>query len=357
MQIFIFILCLPEFIKISKITMMHKTFYIFCIFFAITAQSGFAATMRNASNYVSPTTYNNMYPYMNNKMRTNLNPGVNPTQTNSQINVLARTLQTPATSTRRVVPRGASTARGAVSSATATMRGAAQSYGTARSATGANTPASATNNNNARRVVARSAVSTQYARRGTTATNNRSELSAEKRAGNTNAIEVGSTETLSSARCLADYTDCMNGYCQRENTSYNRCYCSAKLAQIDSEYQSAIDKLIKQILILKGANQWSDAEMNEYWMTTIGKYTGDNSWVNLENALNINWADTESRVRGQQAFATGHQYCVQHLRGCYYMAANLRDAYRSEIARDCASYETSLQRIKNAAESIVESYK
>lgn len=149
----------------------------------------------------------------------------------------------------------------------------------------------------------------------------------------------------------------MNGYCERENTKYNRCYCSAKLAQIDSEYQPAIDKLIKEILTLQGTNHWTEEEMNEYWMETIGKYTGDNSWTNLENALDIDWADTESRVRGQQAFAIGHQYCVQHLRGCYYMAANLRDAYRSEIARDCATYESSLQKLKNAAESIVESYK
>ena len=97
--------------------------------------------------------------------------------------------------------------------------------------------------------------------------------------------------------------------------------------------------------------------MNEYWMDTIGKYTGDNSWVNLENALNIDWSSTESRVRGQQAFATGHSYCVQHLKGCAYMANNLRDAYRSEIARDCSTYETSLKKIKSAAESILEAYK
>lgn len=149
----------------------------------------------------------------------------------------------------------------------------------------------------------------------------------------------------------------MNGYCQRENTKYNRCYCSAKLSQIDAEYQTQIDSLIKQILTIQGTNQWSDAEMNEYWMSTIGKYTGDNSWVNLDNALDIDWASLESRVRGQQAFATGHEYCVQHLRGCYYMAANMRDAYRSEIARDCTTYEQALQKLKNAAESIIEANK
>lgn len=107
---------------------------------------------------------------------------------------------------------------------------------------------------------------------------------------------------------------------------------------------------------MRATNHWTDAEMNEYWMNTIGKYSGENTWVNLENALDIDWASTESRVRGQTAFVTGHEYCVQHLRGCSYMATNLRDAYRSEIARDCSTYEQSLQRLKTVAESIVESY-
>ena len=172
----------------------------------------------------------------------------------------------------------------------------------------------------------------------------------------TAAAALNTGTSLPSTRCLADYTECMNRYCQREKTAYNRCYCSSKLAQIDAQYQPAIDSLIKQILSLRSNNAWTDAEMNQYWMDTIGKYTGDNSWVNLDNALNINWAGTESRVRGQQAFATGHDYCVQHLRGCAYMASNMRDAYRSEISRDCATYESGLAKIKNAAESIVESY-
>lgn len=149
----------------------------------------------------------------------------------------------------------------------------------------------------------------------------------------------------------------MNGYCERENTDYNRCYCSSKLAQIDSQYKPAIDSLIKQILTIKNDKYLTDAELNEYWMNTVGKYTGENSWTNLEDALDINWANTESRVRGQQAFAMGHEYCVQYLKNCAYMQTNMRDAYRSEIARDCATYETSLQKLKNAAESIVESFK
>ena len=65
----------------------------------------------------------------------------------------------------------------------------------------------------------------------------------------------------------------------------------------------------------------------------------------------------ESRVRGQNAFVTGNEYCSQYLDRCSYMSDNLRDAYRSEISRDCNAYEQTLQKIKNAAESIVESYK
>lgn len=149
----------------------------------------------------------------------------------------------------------------------------------------------------------------------------------------------------------------MNDYCERENTEYNRCYCSSKLAQIDAQYKPAIDSLIKEILTIQNKNYWTEEEMNDYWMDKIGQYTGGNSWENLEDALDIDWSTTESQVRGQQAFAIGHSYCVQYLKNCAYMQTNLRDAYRSEIARDCTTYENSLQRLKSAAESIVESYK
>lgn len=156
---------------------------------------------------------------------------------------------------------------------------------------------------------------------------------------------------------MADYTECMDNYCLRQDAEYNRCYCSSQLAQIDAKHKPKIDQLIKEILTLQSTNYWTDEEMHEYWEDTIVKYTGENSWHNLEDALDIDWASTASTVRGQQAFAMGHQYCVQHLQGCAYMQTNMRDAYRSEIARDCAAYETSLLQLENAAESIVEAYK
>jgi hypothetical protein len=167
---------------------------------------------------------------------------------------------------------------------------------------------------------------------------------------------TATTEKVSSKRCMADYRECMEMYCQREDTAYNRCYCSAKLAQIDSKYQNKIDDLLQQIVRLQYKTSATSEEIKEYWDQTIGSYTGTNPWLNIENALNIEWADTQSRIRGQNAFNTGHEYCVNNLRACYYMATNLRDAYKSEIARDCATYEKSLQKIQAAAESVIESY-
>ena len=317
---------------------MRKRIFCFLAFFSLFAHANAAtrdAQLTNTTGY----NYNYMYPYLNNQMRTNLNPGITPSQNSNLIDTVVKT--TPLSTSRRVVPRTAKTARAATNTTT-----------TARVGTTSAQPS--------RRVVARRGNLRGNETQTTTqngSTNRGYSTTYANRATTTPQTTTTSTERISSTRCLSDYTECMNMYCMREDSAYNRCYCSARLSQIDSEYQPAIDNLIKQILTLQSTNNWTDSEMNEYWMDTIGKYSNENSWKNLDNALNINWADMESRVRGQNAFATGHEYCVQHLRGCYYMAGNLRDAYRSEIARDCDTYEKSLQKLKNAAESIVESYR
>lgn len=323
---------------------MRKRIAFFITFLAIIANAH--AMTRDAK--LTDTTgynYNYMYPYMNNQMRTNLNPGVTTSQSTNPINTVVKTI--PLSSPRRVVPRPTSTAR----AATNTTARRTTSTDTARTYTSP-TPARATNTN--RRVVARSGLRPTANIR----TSSRGDASYTGRAA-ANAANYTTSDTtrIPSARCMADYTQCMNGYCEREKTAYNKCYCSAKLSQIDAQYIDTIDSLIKEILTLKTTNNWSDAEMDQYWMSTIGQYTNDNSWTNLNNALDIDWASMESRVRGQSAFNTGHEYCIQHLRGCSYMASNLRDAYRSAIARDCATYEQSLQRLKNAAESIIEANK
>ena len=220
-----------------------------------------------------------------------------------------------------------------------------------------------------RRVVPRNNSTVRTANTNTRTFNNRSNqnIATTRAAKNIQARDITSyqstnnysqTTKVSSQRCFADYKECMEMYCLREDTAYNRCYCSAKLSQIDSKYQNKIDALIQQIIKLQyGNTDATSAEIKEYWDNTVGIYTHTNPWVNIENALNIEWADTQSRVRGQKAFNTGHEYCVQHLRACSYMASNMRDAYKSEIARDCETYEKSLQKIQNAAESVIQNYK
>ncbi|MBR5153327.1 MAG: hypothetical protein IKW57_00840 [Alphaproteobacteria bacterium] len=331
---------------------MRKRILYFVIFSAL-FPCAMAATRDARLTNTTGYNYNYMYPYMNNSMRTNLNPGVTNGQSSNLIDTVVKTEKLPSTTQRRVVSR------------TNTSR-------SARSATMA--PKQTSTNQSQRRVVARtntvrSATTAGTARRGNgdrgynvqTVINNsggdRSNPTYSTRSAATNLVSTQTSERISSVRCMTDYTECMDDYCKRENTKYNRCYCSSKLSQIDATYQPAIENLITQILTLQSENNWSDSEMDEYWMSTVGKYSGENSWTNLDSALDIDWSSMESRVRGQNAFNTGHEYCVQHLRGCFYMASNMRDAYRSEIARDCSTYESSLSRIKNAAESIIKANK
>lgn len=316
---------------------MNKYVRFFGLLFAIAMSDTASAvatitTPRAKSQYIKRDTYNYMYPYMTNQMRTDLNPGVTVSQSTSPMDVVVKTHQLDnSTSTRRVVPRK-------------------NTGNSARAATGTTTYTPTQTN---RRVVARRATNMNTMARGNRRT---SPVTANAR---TTANPGTSTAKggVSTARCMADYTECMNRYCERPNTEYNRCYCSAKLSQIDAMYQPAIQELITKIQTIKSTNTWSDAEMNKYWMEAVGGYaSGENSWTNLDNALNIDWAGLESTVRGQNAFTMGHEYCVQHLSNCDYMSSNLRDAYRSEISRDCAVYEQSLQRIKTAAESVLEYY-
>ncbi len=323
---------------------MYFLGFIFAI--ATTSASAVAVitTPRATSQYIKRDTYNYMYPYMNNQMRTDLNPGVTVSQSTNPMDVVVKTKPlSNSTSARRVVPRG-------------------NSGNIARATTNTNTA-------NTRRVIARSgATPTQFASRPS----NRQVVNRSSKRSN-GATYVNNTQyvnraptslstpdiitPVSTARCMADYTECMNHYCERADTEYNRCYCSSKLSQIDSQYQPQIQELFTKILTARGTNAWSDAEMNSYWMDTVGKYTGGtNSWETLDDALNIDWAGLESTVRGQNAFTMGHEYCVRHLDNCYYMASNMRDAYRSEISRDCAIYEQSLQNLKTAAESLLEYY-
>ncbi|MCL2338830.1 MAG: hypothetical protein FWC51_02655 [Proteobacteria bacterium] len=192
-----------------------------------------------------------------------------------------------------------------------------------------------------RRVVARSATFTTNARAPQT----------------TDAAANTFIPNVTSAQCLADYTTCMDSYCQHDDTLYNRCYCSPKLAEIDGQFQPAINAALQQIIALKnGGSTITDAEMEQIWGQTFsGNATSGNSLADLNKTLaNIDWSSMESTARGQNAFVTGDQYCVQHLVGCAYMAQNLKDVYRSQINRDCTAYQAYLERLKTAAESAVQ---
>ena len=335
------------------------------------SRGGNTTAVQHTANPTSGYTYNYMYPYLNNQMRTTLNPGVTTSQSTSPINTVVRTEQLSAP--RRVVAR---TAKSNNTATQTTQRRVVARPNTARVATDAYRPTAKNNHANAiqdnfiRGEQTPGYNSTLDGYRPTDTRDNGSErdnaivggttrgqLTSEQRSAAV-LTTYPDTPVTSSTRCMADYSECMDRYCERADAAYNRCYCSAKLAQIDAEYKPALDTLIKQIIELKnGGESWSDAEMNEYWMSTIGQYTGDNSWQKLDDLLDIDWASMESRVRGQNAFATGHEYCVQHLQGCFYMSSNLRDAYRSKISTDCATYESSLRRLKNAAESVLEAYR
>ena len=324
---------------------LFLSIFIFC------ANGAFAATRDAQLTNTTPYNYNYMYPYLNNQMRTNLNPGTTISQSTNPINAIVRTEKM--SGERRVVPR--TTARSAT---TATSVAPGRRVVPRRTASStANRLMIGTSPNPGRSGITPTGASrTQNKSRNVVARSGRLADIAMVRTASNNTLNQ-TAERASSARCLADYSECMDMYCEREDSAYNRCYCSAKLSQIDAKYQSAIESLVLQIQQLKNENKWSDAKMNEYWMDKVGKYAGTNRWTTIDNATNINWADFESKVRGQNAFNTGHEYCVQHLQGCYYMIRNLRDAYRSEITRDCKAYEDNLLLIKNAAESIVDSYK
>ncbi len=316
---------------------MVKKLFVFLLAVIISG-SGFGAQNAMAPNrFINKSLYKNIYPStLNNTRLNNNNNDVSSIKLNSN---MANNTSMKTVGKRNVVKR-----KTRARAATTTAPVANQRRVVARSGTvNTNYIPGRTNRQNIVR---------NTAPRGTTNLNGR--FTSNQRS--TVSTNNNTNTKVSASRCFADYKECMDAYCEREDTAYNRCYCSAKLAQIDAKYQNNIDRLLQEIVRLKSGSTMTSEEIKDYWEKTMSVYTHDNLWVDIENALNINWADTESRVRGQNAFNTGHQYCVSHLNACYYMATNLRDAYKSEIARDCATYESNLQKVQTAAESVIENY-
>ena len=315
---------------------MGKRVFIFLLLF-VTFIPAMAAKY-TPKRFTNMNTGDGLYPYsLNNRQTPNATSG-----------------SSPATGgTRKVIKRTNTLARAATTGA--------NNSSVARSVVPrSNIGRGITNTNSTRNISNRGVVA-----RGAKLTNNARTVATTKRTVTVNSNN--DTSLPSAQKCFANYKECMEMYCNREETAYNRCYCSAKLAQIDSKYKETIDKKIQEIIILKNSSFADDpndplTSVEKYWNDTVSTYTRTNPWLNINDNLakvtsNLNWADTETRVRGQNAFNIGHEYCANYLRSCSYMASNLRNAYKSEIARDCETYEDTLKRINTVADSVIENYK
>jgi len=340
----------------NKIATNRHAFFARMMTFAILFTLSFTcfnnAESATASNYINPATYNTMRPFMNEKMQTSLysssaesTPDTSSVfaraatgSGNTSVAKLARsgtkssTNSSASSGTRRVVARSGST-----SYSSGTKRVVARSGSTARSA--------ATYSSSARGIQSRTV----------SARSSRGDIST--RSSDTTIATVSDT-SVSTSQCLADYRSCMDGYCERKNAAYNRCFCSDELANIDNTLRPEVESILQQIIVIKNGGSSStsitDAELEDLWQDTFYEYTGTNDMASLNDALDIDWPDeTDDSLRGQNAFLIGHNYCVQHLQGCFYMVSNLRDSYKSEISRDCTSYKTYLTNLKTAGEAVI----
>ncbi len=340
----------------NKIANYKHAFFARMMTFAILFTLSFTcfnnAESATASNYINPATYNTMRPFMNEKMQTSLyssNTEYTPDTSSAfaraatgsgntsgaklaRSGTTSRTNSSTSSGTRRVVARSGSTY-----SSSGTKRVVARSGSTAKSATTHSSSARGIQN---RTVSARSS-------RGDTST----------RSSDTTITTVSDT-SVSTSQCLADYRSCMDGYCERKNAAYNRCFCSDELANIDNTLRPEVENILQQIIVIKNGGSSStsitDAELEDLWQDTFYEHTGTNDMASLNDALDIDWPDeTDDSLRGQNAFLIGHNYCVQHLKGCFYMVSNLRDSYKSEISRDCTSYKTYLTNLKTAGEAVI----
>lgn len=82
---------------------MRKRILFFIAFYTLATGGAIAATRDATLTNTTGYNYNYMYPYMNNQMRTNLNPGVSATLSSNPIDTVVKT--TKLSTGRRVVPR------------------------------------------------------------------------------------------------------------------------------------------------------------------------------------------------------------------------------------------------------------
>ncbi len=309
--------------------------------------SGASLTGRNVSAYANQQSLSSMTPYMTqamkNRLEINAARSASVTTANNiravQTGTMAKNSGNVATGGKRgVVARsGASMAR----AGTTSMASSVTSTSPARVASSASA---------GRGVVARSGTST--ARAGTTSM---ARSTTNARSG-TNTINQSTAivtddpnaSAVSSDRCIADYQKCMDGYCLTETSKYKRCFCSDRLIEIENGVQPSIDGLMEEIV----ASQIGDSASKDYM--SIQEMQADlASLGSLENSLKIDWAKASNQLKGQAAYDTANNYCLQHLQGCYYMQSTLKNVYRSEVNKACMTYEAGLKQIEANAKKIL----
>ena len=282
---------------------------------------------------ITPAAFNNMYPFMNERMRQELRPdgtafAPNPTATFARAAVGAGFTPNqnfvPAMAQRQVIPRPNNNANVARAATT-------QNVGARGNAPDVRAAAQPPLQNQQRQVIARQA-------RG---------------GGNTTPPPAGPVITMTAEQCLAMYTTCMNDFCARPNTPHGSCFCSDRFAQIHANYRTRINNILRSIVIMEtgGQQAMTDDEVEAYWGHLFAA-TNNNSLANLNATLaQINvGADWQNPRQGAQAFMIGHEFCIQYLRNCFFAANNMMATYRNSIARDCAIYEQRMRQTLRVAE-------
>ncbi|MCL2629295.1 MAG: hypothetical protein FWD33_01190 [Alphaproteobacteria bacterium] len=148
--------------------------------------------------------------------------------------------------------------------------------------------------------------------------------------------------TVSMAQCMSEYRTCMDSYCLRQNTQWGRCFCSARLSQLEAEFQPQIERAQRTLIAVSISGK--NADLSDAALTA-------------GMSIQFDWAGNANAIRGQDAFIMGSQVCSARLRACSTVANQLVNLYRSEMNRDCQRYENILRAHLQSLEQQIASFK
>lgn len=300
---------------------MKKFLFVLPIFFASAAVADSGVFMNgrtyqmaapaSPASFVSENNYKYMQPYMTPRISQALSPatsGVAPRRVSARSAApVARSASTTTAaraaaptaqpvSGRKVSPRVRVSSSASSARAGTMPAGIAASVNSARAAAASARAATTPLQNTGIRVnAARGATTTNYT--------------------TSNSPDVG--------ECLAEYNKCMDGYCHRPDTQYDKCYCSVRMAKIDNEFQPKIEDAKRRLIAVSigGAEAVPD---------------------DVDDGLDFDWVGSANQMQGQQAFVMGNSICATKLAGCTAFSGQLTNLYRSEMNKDCTRYENYL---------------